>query len=138
MKPADVGESRSEPWSNRSRLVPLRTYSGRVVHDRKRHYFTIEDVSRVLAAVQPPEQPSNIAGWIRGVIYTLKNATIGMLERLLPFLDEGAVEELYEFLIGILDKMVFGLPQKETQNWARRIIREVAARAGLAVTIKEL
>lgn len=92
----------------------------------------------MLAAVQPPEQTSDIAGWIRGVIDTLKRATIGMLERLLPFLDEGAVEALYEFLVGILDRMLFGLPQKETQTWARRIIMEVAARAGLAVTIKEL
>lgn len=40
-----------KPWALRERVSPLRTYSGRVVYDRKPHRFTIRDVERITSKV---------------------------------------------------------------------------------------
>jgi len=41
-----------KPWSARVRVVPMRTYSGRVVYDRKEHYFTAADLARITSKVK--------------------------------------------------------------------------------------
>jgi len=138
MQAGDYGKKRSEPWTYRKRIVPLRTYSGRVVHDRRRHFFTIADVSRILAKIQPPDTGSDVPKWIDSVISTLREATLSMLDRLLWFMDERSVERLYEFGIEILDRM-FRIDQSQSRinlN-ARLLIVQIADRAGLTVTIEK-
>lgn len=138
MQAGDYGEERSEPWTYRARVVPLKTWSGRVVHHRRKHFFKIGDVSRILAKIQPPDTGEDIPTWLRSVIQTLRAATIGMLDRLLWFMDERSVESLYEFGIDILDRMFrIEQPPSTTQLNARRLIIQIADRAGLTVTIKK-
>jgi len=49
------------PWQNRDRLVPTRTYCGRVVYDRAvPHYFTTDRVEKILDGYflrTPPVEP---------------------------------------------------------------------------------
>ena len=40
-----------KPWTDRARGEPQRTYSGRVVYNRRKHYFTQNDVARIQAKV---------------------------------------------------------------------------------------
>lgn len=134
MQAGDYGEERSEPWTYRKRIVPLRTYSGRVVHDRHTHYFTMRDAERILAKVQPenadPKHP-----WPGAVFDFLRSATIAMLEKLLPFLDGRDVENFYEVCIEILDRF-FRIDTTDEQLVvaARRLIIGIADRVGISVT----
>lgn len=139
MQAGDYGEERSEPWTYRKRIVPLRTYSGRIVHDRRRHFFTVADVSRILARINPPDDTSDVPKWVSSVIETLRSATLGMLDRLLWFMDERSIEHLYGFGIELLDRM-FRIDQKkqQRQSAARRLIIQIADQAGLQVIIKKV
>lgn len=47
------------PWSLRERVTPLRTYSGRVVYDRPRHFFVIKDIDRILKALETNPDPKS-------------------------------------------------------------------------------
>jgi len=61
-----------------------------------------------------------------------------MLDRLLWFMDERSVDRLYEFGIDILDRMFrIDQAQSRTDTNARRLIIQIADRAGLTVTIKK-
>jgi len=135
MQAGDYGEERSEPWTYRKRIVPLRTYSGRVVHDRKPHYFTMRDAERILAKIEPPEA-AEVGTWVDSVFDFLRSATIAMLEKLLPFLDGRDVENFYELCIEILDRFFkIDTSNEQLERAARRMIIGLADRYGLAVTI---
>jgi len=132
----DYGEQRSEPWTYRTRIVPLRTYSGRVVHRRARHYFSLRDAERILSKIQIPQE-GPVDGWIANAIATLQRATIAMLDRLLPFLPAGATEQLYGWAIDLLDRLLrIDTTVNQQRYAARRIIMMLADRANLIVTIK--
>jgi len=137
MQAGDYGEERSEPWTYRTRILPLRTYCGRVVHRRKKHYFSVADARRILDGLEPlPEDDTE--DWASKIIGTLRMATISMLQRILPFLDESSITDLYDWCIEMLDQffMIDRTPlQKEMA--ARRLIIQTADRAGLSVTIKK-
>lgn len=42
----------ARPWMNRTRMEPQKTYSGRVVYTRRKHYFNERDVARIMAKVK--------------------------------------------------------------------------------------
>lgn len=134
----DYGERQSEPWTYRARLVPLRTYSGRVVHRRRKHYFTVRDAARIMAKLEPPEDTDGNT-WAQTVIATLRMATLAMLQRILFFLPPGVIGELYSWGIGILDGL-FRQTQSDpakTHQHAIQLIYYAAAKAGVVVTIEE-
>ncbi len=139
MQAGDYGEERSEPWTYRKRVLPLKTWSGRVVHDRRKHFFTIADVSRILARIIPPDSSTDGSKWAAIVLQTLRDATLAMLDRILFFLDARSIEYLYDFGIGLLDRM-FRIDQTESTSQlnARRLIIQIADQAGLQVTIKKV
>lgn len=137
MQAGDYGENRSEPWTYRKRIVPLRTYSGRVVHDRKPHRFTMRDAERILAKIEPPEAVQ-VRTWIESVFTFLRSATIAMLEKLLPFLDGKDVENFYELCIEILDRFFkIDTDSIQLERAARRLILSLGDRFGLTITIKK-
>lgn len=41
----------AKPWMNRNTVSPRRTYSGRVVYNRPKHYFGAKDVERIMRTV---------------------------------------------------------------------------------------
>lgn len=92
------------PWGKRTRLMPQRTYSGVVVYKRKVHRFTMADVSRIMAKVQPSDGDDD--SWYEKVIMALREATMAMLGRILPFLGEGAIIALYDMVYDIVEKVV--------------------------------
>lgn len=54
------------PWSLRERVTPLRTYSGRVVYDRDRHFFTARDVERIAGKAKKSDKPpKDLQAWER-------------------------------------------------------------------------
>ena len=54
------------PWSLRERITPLRTYSGRVVYDRDRHFFTARDVERIASKAKKSDKPpKDLSSWER-------------------------------------------------------------------------
>lgn len=59
-----------------------------------------------------------------------------MMERILWFVDGNTVETIYDWGVGILDKVfqVPGRTEQENKVTARRIILYIADRAGLTVT----
>jgi len=70
------------------------------------------------------------------LLEVLRRSTLAMMERMLWFMDDDAVETIYNWGIEILDK-VFQVPdrtEKENKVTARRIILYIADRAGLTVT----
>lgn len=44
------------PWHFRDRIVPTRTYCGRVVYERPKHQFTMTDVERIVNKLEPPDE----------------------------------------------------------------------------------
>lgn len=142
MQAGDYGESRSEPWTYRARIMPLRTYSGRVVYRRHKHTFMAKDAARILAKIQPAPNDDG-EDWAHKVIAMLRAATIAMLERILYFLPDGLIEELYEWCIEMLDKLFskfsFDIPGEPSKRkvTGRRAIMEIASLAGLSVKISE-
>lgn len=136
--PNDVGQSRSEPWTYRTRLVPLRTYSGRVVHRRNKHLFTMEDAARIMAKLEPPAG-SDGADWATSLIETLRMASIAMLRRILFFLPPGWIAGIYNWILDLVD-MVMSLlkyDEKLRRDRAVEIIMYAAAKGGVSVFIEK-
>jgi hypothetical protein len=64
MIPAE--KDQAVPWSLRERVVPLRTYSGRVVYDRDKHFFTARDLERIAdKAKSDGKKPKDFSAWER-------------------------------------------------------------------------
>lgn len=124
------------PWGRRERIVPLRTYSGRIVYKRKVHHFRVEDVSRIMAKVRPPESPSD-SDWLTKAIESLQRATVEMLEVLLPFLDDGSVQALYDYVFAIVEKwfVSVGLDDESVRRTARGLIIRIAELADVPVEL---
>lgn len=140
MQAGDYGERRSEPWTYRNRVVPLRTYCGRVVHRRQKHFFRPADAARIMAKLEPATTDDG-EKWSRGVILTLKTATLAMLERILFFLPDELIEDLYDWGIGILDKMFSKISPVDQSGQKRRAavsaLQHISQQAGVQITIKE-
>ena len=45
--PVEVPDVLMKPWEQRERIKPLRTYSGRIVYDKRIHPFSLKDVERI-------------------------------------------------------------------------------------------
>lgn len=136
----DYTNQGSEPWANRRRGIPLRTYSGKIKYaapPSRRHFWKVEDVERILARLVKPDT-EDADSWTRRTIVILRRATLFMMERLMFFLDSETVKQIYEWAIALLDKIFAqGLDgEGEKESTARRIILYVADKAGLSVTIK--
>lgn len=59
-------KNQAVPWSLRERVKPLRTYSGRVVYDRDRHFFTTRDLERIAGKAQNTgKKPKDLHAWER-------------------------------------------------------------------------
>jgi len=137
MQAGDYGEERSEPWTYRTRILPLRTYCGRVVHRRQKHYFKVSDAARILAGLEPLAEESS-GDWASNIIQTLRTATIYMLQRILPFLEKDSVTSLYDWCIEMLDQFfLVDRTDEEKEFAARRLIIQTADRAGLTVKISK-
>ncbi len=104
----------------------------------KKNYFKIEDAQRILAKVLPPEDEDGET-WARRVIMVLRQATIEMLSRILPFLPDGRVQDMYDFCIDLLDKFFGVMPAAEqtTVIAARQLIIFIADRIGISVTFPQ-
>ena len=140
MQAGDYGERRSEPWTYRSRVVPLRTYCGRVVHRRHKHYFRPEDAARIMRKLEPSQNDDGET-WAKKVINVLRLSTLAMLERILPFLPDELISDLYDWGIGILDKL-FSKISPVDQTGARRragvsALQHIAQQSGVEITIKK-
>lgn len=125
------------PWGKRARLVPLRTYSGRVVYPRKVHRFTATDAARILRALNPPDDPA--AGWFDRIIQSLQDATVAMLAKLLPFLSPSETRGLYDFIYAIIEQwfVSVGLSDRNIRLWAQGLIARIAELSGVVVTIRK-
>jgi hypothetical protein len=99
--------------------------------------MTEDDALRMLLRLTPPDDtPPPI--WAKMVIAKLKESTIDMLEKLLWMIPPEHIEELYDWSIQILDKLLGQEPFWEgKQNVARRYIMEIADKAGLLVVITQ-
>lgn len=143
----DYGERRSEPWTYSRNTLPIKVYSTlamnhsgknktlRVRYRRPKNYFKIEDAQRILAKVLPPENQDGET-WARKVIMVLREATIAMLSRVLPFLPAGRIQALYDFCIDLLDKFFGIMPVAEPSSIiaAKQLIMFIADRVGISVT----
>jgi hypothetical protein len=90
------------PWSKKKRNVPLRTYSGSVVYKRSRRSFTQTDLDRISKTVAISIPPNTGIDWQRELILFLQRVTIRMLEKILPFLSEESLSDLYYFVYEVL------------------------------------
>lgn len=141
MQAGDITNQGSEPWANRRYAIPKRTWTGKVVYPHapsRRHFWKVEDVQRIIAKLYPPETGDG-PSWAQHVIRVLKDATMTMLDRILFFLPDSAINTLYDWCIGILDKLFRVETDSPTlsEGIARQIIIYAADRAGLTVTIKK-
>lgn len=126
-----------KPWSLRKRVLPTRTYSGRVVYSRKPHLFTLKDAERILAKLEPsPDETGN--SFSQTILRFLRDTTIAMLDKILFFLDSRSVENFYQFLIEILDRFFrIDTDNRQLQIAATRLIQSLANRFGWGITINK-
>lgn len=128
------------PWSKQIRAVPLRTFSGQVVYKRKKHTWHMKDYERIGRFVEIDVDDSDI-DWLRILVEYYKNATLTVLEKLLPFMDGESVEKMYSIVMDILGK-VFNTSYSEYMATPPadiyRIINAIAEKFRLDITIKPL
>lgn len=138
------GSYEARPWHHRRRLDPLRTYSGRIVYARPRHYFRPADARRILAAViDETERAEDQGSWVSGIVRAIDSVTERMLAVILSAVGLSAIdaEDVLYGLKSIIRKLLgFVLDQTDPfrgQEEAIATIQFIAERAGLEVTIKE-
>jgi hypothetical protein len=106
------------------------------VYGRRKHYWTIEDATRILDGLIPPEGLDGNE-WASEVVQLLRQSTLDMLARILPFLDEEQISDLYTWVIGLLDNMLgLGSGIASSQDRSIDLIYYLASRTGLTVDIK--
>ena len=147
---SDYGKRKSEPWTYSRNTLPITVYSTqamsrtgrnktlRVRMRRKKRFMKIEDVQRMMDKLIMPEDESGLS-WSQKVITLLKDSTLRMMDRILPWLDSSQVNSLYEFCIGLLDKL-FGVvtpDQPSGRIRATALIMYIADRANIEVVIKK-
>lgn len=92
------------PWGKRTRIMPIKTYSGRVVYNRKMHPFSERDIVRIMGKISPPDNADD--RWFEKVVQALRRATLEMLGRLLPFFGEEEVIAVYDWAYDMVEKVV--------------------------------
>lgn len=124
------------PWGRRKRVVPLRTYSGKVVYVRPVHHWSETDLARIMAKINPPDDAK--PGWYGKVIRVLRDATVAMLQRLLPFMAPSEVEEVYEFVYDIVDRWLqeVGLTDDKVKIWTKGLAEHLAELGGWTITLE--
>lgn len=147
MQAGDYGERRSEPWTYSRATLPLMVYSTRAMnrsgpgktlrvrYRRKKNYFKIEDAQRILVKLQPPPDAEG-SSWSQKVIAILREATLQMLQRILPFLPDGRVEQLYDFSIQLLDSFFrkIGSDLDDRRRVAKSVIVKLASENDVKIT----
>lgn len=137
MYPQDIGESKSEPWTYRNRIVPSRTYSGRIVYNRKKHYFTLGDARRIINKLEPP-LTATPRSWVDELMTFLRETTIRLMNIMLPLLTENDTRNLYQVIFEFLELFFrIDTTSDSLKYWATRLIGDIAARVGLNVTINK-
>jgi len=88
----------------------------------------------MLRLLPPDDMPEKT--WAAMVIKTLRDATLEMLDKLLFFLPGSVINDLYDFCIGILDRLFgkTGVEGSQAQIIARGLIIQIADRVGIKVS----
>lgn len=118
-----------EPWQFRKRLVPARTYSGRVVYDRPFHPMQAGDLARMARALAPPEpgEPEIV----QLIIRALRAVSLEMLDKILPFLDNNSRSEIYDAGIRLIDGALGTAPDRNVEGMA--IINQIATELNIPI-----
>jgi len=127
------------PWSEQKRAVPLRTYSGSVVYKRNPHVWHMKDVERIAKKVEIDVDDRD-PDWLYTALQKIKDVTLLMLGKILPFLDDDMIRSLYDFVYILLGK-IFNVDTDymlSNRNEAESIIYALASKFRLDVTIKRL
>lgn len=97
-----------KPWSERKRAIPLCTWSGRVVYEKKKHFFTIRDIERISKKVVPPVVQSEedfkvVDDFVKKVLQMFDDLIDSLLESLGDKIIEYVTDWLAEKIITFLD-----------------------------------
>ena len=88
-----------------------------------------------------PAQGDDGETWAKKVINVLRLATLAMLERILFFLPDELITDLYEWGIGILDKLFSKISPVDESGARRRVgisaLQHIAQQSGVEITIKK-
>ncbi len=94
----------TRPWYKRKRIIPTRTYSGKVVYERKRHTMTEKDATRIMDAIKIPENGDS--NWLLKLILSILSMLFKLLQRAWFLVDRtiiqaliGKIEELIEWAV---------------------------------------
>ena len=123
-----------KPWSKRKRLIPDRTYSGKVIYKRKVHFFTQKDVDRVM---QKFVIDTSDESWAERLIKSAISFLFIAMEKTMMFVDEDVLQfismKLKEVVGMVFDAMErLGLPTGLIGwNW----IQWLAGITGLKITL---
>ncbi len=131
------------PWGKRLRVIPKQTWSGKVTYNRKKHWFKIRDATRIMDKLVPPEdgitEKDQLFGetWQDYVMRLLREATIKMMEKLLPFFDANVVRKTYDWFYQLFAFLLrINVEPDYLKIETAQLIQALAATVGLDVTIK--
>lgn len=134
----DTQQSDHTPWSHRTRAVPKRTYSGKVVYDRPTHYFKLTDGIRVFRKAAEAHPPETLPEFFKVIsllpfIFTVVfDGALGFFG-IRPIL-ASSLDAVQSFLFHILDSLSqFSWP--EGQRQAALFIQQIAEHFGIEVKI---
>lgn len=132
----------SPPWSDRKRAKPARTWSGNVVYKKKtKHFWTMKDLERISQKLEIEPKPGD-RGWFDELIRFFQRVTIRMLEKILSFLDEETVTQIYYLIYEMLGKLFnvntsAYVPKGNKEALMISIIERVATQAGVSVIVRK-
>jgi len=99
----------------------------------------MKDVERIIARMEVVEEiPED--GWLKKLLLKIKEISLFLLEKALPFLDSEAAKDLYDWVYELLGKIFqvdtdWMLPNRSS---AENLIYLIATKFKLEVTIKRL
>jgi len=133
------GHERYKPWEKRTTILPKRTWTGSIVYKKPKHTWNMKDVERIIAHMEVVEEfpPQD---WVQKFLLKIKDLTLMLLEKIIPFLDSQDIRALYDWVYELLGK-IFGVDTDymlSNRSSGEALIYAIAAKFKLDVTIKRL
>jgi len=128
----------SVPWANRKRIIPLKTYSGRVVRTRKTHHFKIEDVDRIIRRIEPPADAGIDFSWIVKAFQKLADGVLYFIDKYLFWMNREALFIIHNLIDGLMTTIIrSAFSEAERLNLLEDLIYRFISRTDWKITIEK-
>lgn len=126
------------PWANRKRIIPLKTYSGRIVRNRKPHKFQIQDVDRIIRKIDPPPDAGADFSWIVKAMQKLADGVLYFIDKFLFWMNRDCLFIIHNLIDGLMTTIIrSAFSEAERLNLLEDLIYRFIARTPWTIKIEK-